>query len=55
LGTQFREALLRVCRLKTQPGNATLKTLERYARGLGFEFQISLAPVKTKRKPRIAS
>ena len=44
-----------LCRLETQPGNATLKTLERYARGLGFEFQISLVPVKTKRKSRIAS
>ena len=44
-----------LCRLETQPRNATLKTLERYARGLGFEFQISLVPVKTKRKPRIAS
>jgi DNA-binding XRE family transcriptional regulator len=42
-----REAL---CRLETQPGNATLKTLERYARGLGFDFEISLTPVKTKRK-----
>ena len=35
-------------RLETQPGNATLKTLERYARGLGFEFEISLVPAKTK-------
>jgi len=41
-----------LCRLETQPGNATLKTLERYARGLGFDFEISLAPVKTKRKSR---
>ena len=39
-----------LCRLETQPGNATLKTLERYARGLGFDFEISLTPVKTKRK-----
>jgi DNA-binding XRE family transcriptional regulator len=41
-----------LCRLETQPGNATLKTLERYARGLGFEFEISLVPVKAKRKSR---
>ena len=41
-----------ICRLETQPGNATLKTLERYARGLGFDFEITLAPHKTKRKPR---
>jgi DNA-binding XRE family transcriptional regulator len=40
-----------ICRLETQPGNATLKTLERYARGLGFDFEITLAPVKKKRKP----
>jgi DNA-binding phage protein len=39
-------------RLETQPGNATLKTLERYARGLGFEFEISLVPAKTKRDAR---
>jgi DNA-binding XRE family transcriptional regulator len=41
-----------LCRLETQPGNATLKTLERYARGLGFEFEISLVPVQTKRNAR---
>lgn len=41
-----------ICRLETQPGNATIKTLERYARGLGYEFEITLAPVKTKRKPQ---
>lgn len=41
-----------LCRLETQPGNATLKTLERYARGLGFEFEISLVPVQAKRDSR---
>jgi transcriptional regulator with XRE-family HTH domain len=41
-----------ICRLETQPGNATLKTLERYARGLGFDFKISLTPVTTRRKSR---
>ena len=41
-----------LCRLETQPGNATLKTLERYWRGLGFEFEISLVPVKAKRESR---
>jgi hypothetical protein len=33
-----------ICRLETQPGDATLKTLERFARGLGFDFEITLAP-----------
>lgn len=41
-----------ICRLETQPGNATLKTLERYARGLGFDFEIRLAPLKAQRKSR---
>jgi DNA-binding XRE family transcriptional regulator len=41
-----------ICRLETQPGNATINTLERYARGLGFEFEIALAPAKAKRKAR---
>ena len=41
-----------LCRLETQPGNATLKTLERYARGLGFEFEISLVPAKAKHAAR---
>jgi len=39
-----------LCRLESQPANATLKTLERYSRGLGFDFEISLAPAKTKPK-----
>jgi len=39
-----------ICRLENQPTNATIKTLERYARGLGFEFEITLAPAQAKRK-----
>lgn len=41
-----------ICRLENQPNNATIKTLERYGRGLGFEFEVTLVPAQAKRKGR---
>ncbi len=43
-----------IARLETQPGNATINTLERYARGLGFDFEITLAPAAPAQAKRNA-
>ena len=39
-----------ICRVENQPNNVTMKTLERYAHGLGFEFEIALLPATAKQK-----
>jgi DNA-binding XRE family transcriptional regulator len=41
-----------ICRIENQPNNVTTKTLERYARGLGFELEIALVPAKARHRKR---
>jgi ribosome-binding protein aMBF1 (putative translation factor) len=43
-----------ICRLESEERNVTLRTLQRYARGLGCNIVIGLEPAKGKAKKRSA-
>jgi len=43
-----------ICRLENEKRNVTLRTLQRYARGLGCEIVIGLQPAKSKSEKRSA-
>ncbi len=43
-----------ICRLESEKRNVTLRTLQRYARGLGCNLVIGLEPAKSKAKKRSA-